>query len=213
MGLRVAVLEDDGFTRLTLVSALRAIGLDVVIESGSPSEIVKQQGICRPQIALLDLHLGPGPTGLDVALQMRSINRHLGLVFISSFDDPRLLNPNLPALPDGSVYLKKSRINDMGVLKDAIKAAVDSGSPAPDQGTSPLAKLTNTQIETLKLMALGLSNVEIARRRFVTERSVEIAIARLAKKIGVEKDASINQRVHIANVYFRAIGQHLNVDD
>jgi DNA-binding NarL/FixJ family response regulator len=55
-------------------------------------------------------------------------------------------------------------------------------------------------------MAQGLSNAEIAKRRFVTEKSVETAIARLAKIMGVESDPSRNQRVHMAKVYFRALG-------
>jgi DNA-binding NarL/FixJ family response regulator len=55
-------------------------------------------------------------------------------------------------------------------------------------------------------MAQGLSNAEISKRRFVTEKSVETSIARLAKVMGLTNDPGQNQRVHMARVYFRALG-------
>lgn len=207
MKLRAAVVEDDGFTRITLVSALRSLGIDVVMETGSASEAILQFDAVRPQLAILDLHLGNGPTGIDVAIAMREKSRNIGILFLSSFDDPRLLNPNLPKIPVGSIYLTKGQVSDINVLKNAVRGAVDRNAAILEPSISEISILSDVQIETLKLMAQGLSNAEIAKRRFVTERSIEIAISRLAKKLGVSKDASINQRVHIANVYFRAIGQ------
>ncbi len=212
MTLRVAVVEDDAFTRITLVSALRSLGLDVVMETGSASEAILKFDAVRPQLAILDLHLGNGPTGIDVAIAMREKSRNIGILFLSSFDDPRLLNPNLPKLPIGSIYLTKGQVSDIDVLKDGVRNALNRNDAILEPSYSGLSSLSDVQIETLKLMAQGLSNAEIAKRRFVTERSIEIAISRLAKKLGVSKDASINQRVHIANVYFRAIGQ-LKTDD
>jgi DNA-binding NarL/FixJ family response regulator len=95
------------------------------------------------------------------------------------------------------------------VLKDALAQSL---SKLPIRGALPkdtlLGGLSNIQLETLRLMSQGLSNAEIAKRRSVTEKAVELAIARLAKSLGIQKDSSRNQRVHIANVYFRAIGQN-----
>jgi two-component system nitrate/nitrite response regulator NarL len=216
MQMRVALVEDDAFTRLTLASSLRAQGLQVVIDTGSPSEALKEFSDARPHVALLDLHLGKGPTGIDLANAFRSQTPQIGIVFLTSFEEPRLLNPNLPPLPFRSVYLNKSKINDIWTILEALKAAVskDEKLPSTPRGLeSPIASLTDVQLETLRLMAQGLSNAEIAKRRTVTEKSVELAISRLAKTLGVEKDSTINQRVHMANVYFRALGQMKNVTE
>ena len=208
---RVAIVEDDALTRLTLASALRANGMTVVIETSSGSQAVKEYDMARPHVALLDLHLGTGPTGIDVAVALRAKSPTIGIVFLSSFEDPRLLNANLPPLPLRSVYLTKNQISDIGVLKDAIAQSV---SKLPIRSAVPkdtlLGGLSNIQLETLRLMSQGLSNAEIAKRRSVTEKAVELAIARLAKTLGIQKDSTRNQRVHIANVYFRAIGQTKN---
>ena len=72
----------------------------------------------------------------------------------------------------------------------------------PDEASG----LTDAQVDTLRLLAAGLSNAEIARARFVTEKSVEQAIARAAKRLGVVATTSVNQRVSLARAYFRLIG-------
>lgn len=214
--MRVALVEDDAFTRLTLASSLRVQGIQVVIDTGSASEALKEFSEARPHVALLDLHLGKGPTGIDLANAFRYLSPQIGLVFLTSFEEPRLLNPSLPPLPFRSVYLNKSKINDIWTILEALKASVskDAKLPSTPRGLeSPIAALSDVQLETLRLMAQGLSNAEIAKRRTVTEKSVELAISRLAKTLGVEKDSTINQRVHMANVYFRALGQMKNVSE
>lgn len=214
MQMRVALVEDDAFTRLTVASSLRAQGIQVVIDTGSASEALQEFDKAKPHVALLDLHLGKGPTGIDLANAFRSQAPNIGIVFLSSFEDPRLLNPSLPPLPFRSVYLHKNNISDIWNILEALKISIDKTeriSTGVKATSSPIAALTDVQLETLRLMAQGLSNVEIAKRRSVTEKSVELAISRLAKTLGVEKDATINQRVHMANVYFRALGQIKNV--
>lgn len=214
MQLRVAIVEDDAFTRLTLASALRAQGIEVVIDTGSATEALKDIDRAQPHAALLDLHLGKGPTGIDLANEFRSRFPNLGIVFLSSFENPRLLNPHLPPMPYRSIYLQKNEIGDILKIKEALRVSVDRTQrlPNPSASTpSPIARLSDVQLETLRLMSQGLSNSEIAKRRNVTEKSVELSISRLAKTLGVEKNATINQRVHMANVYFRALGQMKNV--
>jgi DNA-binding NarL/FixJ family response regulator len=92
-------------------------------------------------------------------------------------------------------------------LVAAVELAVTGkGKTASPESKAELGKLTSTQVETLRYLAEGLSNAEIAKKRFVTERSVEVAISRIAKALGLGPDATRNQRVHMAKVYFRASG-------
>jgi DNA-binding NarL/FixJ family response regulator len=87
-------------------------------------------------------------------------------------------------------------------------AHTGKGKTASPGGRTVLGKLTATQVETLRYLAEGLSNAEIAKKRFVTERSIEVAISRIAKSLGLAPDATRNQRVHMAKVYFRSSGGH-----
>jgi DNA-binding NarL/FixJ family response regulator len=224
MPVRIAVVEDDAFTRLTLAESLRAQGLEVVLVTDSAVEALREIPALGVHAVLLDLHLGAGPTGIDLAVALRSRQPRLGIVLLTTFDDPRLLSSTLPDPPPGTRYVTKRSLGSMedliAVLRDAIGAvgltrdaetsAVPGSAQAPDDDAAAsnggFRELSDVQLETLRLVARGHSNAEIARRRGVTERAVEAAITRLARHFGVTADAALNQRVHLAQVYFRSLG-------
>ena len=207
MNLRVCVVEDDALTRLALTTALRSKGITISFEAGAASEAIRLSMQVISDVAVLDLHLGEGPTGLDVAQALRRKSPGIGIVFLTSFDDPRLLNPSLPSLPGGAQYLTKNSIKDVSTLYEAVLlAASGKGKTATIGKSGETSVLSSTQIETLKLVSEGLTNAEIAKKRFVTEKSVEVSITRIAKALGLSPDVTKNQRVHMAKAFFRASG-------
>jgi two-component system nitrate/nitrite response regulator NarL len=207
--LRALVVEDDSLTRLSLVAALEKSGIFVAAHTSTAGEAIAEASKTRPNVALLDLHLGNGPTGIDVARALRRTDPSIGIVFLTSYDDPRLLTPSLPPLPAGSRYLTKRSVTDLKILLDAIGASMSTKRSAASQHIAAFGDLSDVQIETLRLVAQGLSNAEIAKRRFVKPKSVELTISRVAKALGIAQDSSQNQRVHIAKVYFRAVGSEV----
>jgi DNA-binding NarL/FixJ family response regulator len=207
MPVRALVVEDDPFTRISVVAALQQYGYQVVVDESSPSEAVLRAKTTRPDVAVLDLHLGAGATGLDVAQALRRMNPRIGIVLLTSFEDPRLLSSGLPAVPRGTIYLTKQSVTKMSQLKSAISDSLVFDSQLARIPLNPaFGSLTDVQVETLKLVAEGLSNSEIAIQRSVSQKSIEQTIARVAKALGITPDSKSNQRVHIARVYFRSIG-------
>ena len=209
----IMVIEDDSFTRSTLCAALRSLGLNVVAESGSSREALVLGRTHLPSAALIDLDLGKGPTGIDLAIALRKIKRDIGIVFLTSYDDPRFLRPNLPLLPVGSQYLVKKSVAEIATVTRAIENAIlsakqtGSGSRALQSGGGvQLSELTSIQIETLRLVSQGLTNSEIAKQRFINVKSVEQTINRVAKILDLPQDITHNQRVHMARVFFRSSG-------
>ena len=209
----IMIVEDDSFTRSTLCAALQSLGLNVIADSGSAKEALVLGRTHMPNVALIDLDLGKGPTGIDLAHALRHIKRDIGIVFLTSYDDPRFLRPNLPPLPVGSQYLVKKSVGDIATVTRSIQNAITSvkqilaGSRAQksDAGVH-VSELTNTQIETLRLVSQGLTNSEIAKQRFITVKSVEQTINRIAKILNLPQDITHNQRVHMARVFFRSSG-------
>ena len=209
----IMVIEDDSFTRSTLSAALRSLDLNVVAESGSSREALVLGRTHLPSAALIDLDLGKGPTGIDLAIALRKIKRDIGIVFLTSYDDPRFLRPNLPPLPVGSQYLVKKSVGQIATVTRAIENAIlsakqtGSGSRALQSGGGvQLSELTSIQIETLRLVSQGLTNSEIAKQRFINVKSVEQTINRVAKILDLPQDITHNQRVHMARVFFRSSG-------
>lgn len=200
---KVLVVEDDSFTRLSLVASLELNGIKTLEASDAASALALSSK--EPlAAALIDLHLGQGPNGLDLAIELRKQKPKIGLVFLSSFSSPRLLIPRAE-LPTGAIYLTKRKIKDSRAIIAALNQSL-SGKATDQTPNEGLAALTGEQLETLKLLAEGLSNQEIAKRRFVTERSVEKAISRIAKTLLPEGDQSQNQRVMLAKAYLKEAG-------
>lgn len=209
---RVMVVEDDSFMRSMVISALQMQDMDVVAESQSASFAMKTASLIRPDIAILDLNLGSGPTGIDLAIALRGVLPRIGIVLLTSYEDPRLHRPNLPQLPAGSIYMKKGDVSKVEVLIRAVNKALDySVKRGKIVDTEParkseLASFTDVQIETMRLVAQGLSNAQIASTRNVSEKSVEQTISRLAAIFGIKSNKEKNQRVEITNRYNQLSG-------
>lgn len=204
MKLKVAIVEDDQFMRAILAKSLDQDNIEVSFTASSASEAIELAKSISLSVALLDLHLGKGPNGIDLAHQLRKINPKIGIVFLTSFDDPRLLVPG-STIPAGAIYLVKKNVTDLNLLTNTLyQAAI--GKPSKNEGETIFGKFTDIQIETIRLVALGYSNAEIAKLRHITPGSVENSIARLAKTLGLDKDLAKNQRVHIAKVFFKSVG-------
>ena len=204
MGRTVLLVEDDNLVRAALAAGLTHHGF-AVTAVGDARAAMDAFVTITPEVAVLDLHLGAGPTGLDLAVGMRERSPDLGLVLLTSFSDPRLLRTSLDTIPAGMLYLVKQSVDDLALLAAAIESASEAAhSPAT---AAPRSPLTSAQADTLRLLAAGLSNSEIARVRVVTEATVEKTIARTAQALGIAYEEGVNQRVALARAYFQLIGR------
>ncbi len=211
--LRVLMVDDDPFTRSMLAASLQVIGCYVSI-SGTASDALRLmrsfEPSAAPNIALLDLDLGEGPTGIDLATILREEFPSIGIVILSTYSDPRLIGSAQQALPQGSLYLMKQSVVDSGVLENAfqevLSGAHGESGVANSFPSSPLQSLSNAQLEIMRLVASGLSNSEIAKRQWMTEPAVEKAIARLCKKMKLKFEKDKNQRVMVALAYHEFTG-------
>ena len=209
---RLILVEDDAFTRATLGDALAHQGFDVRARVGTAGEALAAQKDFEPQVAVLDLDLGIGPTGIDVAVALRSKNPKIGIVFLTTYKDPRLIESNLPNLPEGAIYLNKMEMNSTSLIAMQISLATLkplAKRSLPWARSGPLSAMSTVQIEIMKEIAEGLSTTEIARSRGVSEQAIDKSISRISKHLGIPKSADTNQRVQIVRAYFANKGQGL----
>ena len=207
---RLILVEDDAFTRATLGDALVLQGFDVKARVATAAEALAAQNEFDPQVAVLDLDLGIGPTGIDVAIALRSRNPRIGIVFLTTYKDPRLIESNLPSLPEGAIYLNKMEMSSTSAIAGQISSALLKPlmrRTFPWNRNSPLSALSTLQIEIMKEIAEGLSTSEIARARGVSEQAIDKSISRISKHLGIPKSADTHQRVQIVRAYFESKGQ------
>ena len=117
---RVILIEDDLFTRSTLSALLTHRGFEVVGQTESVEEALMLQGLYSPEVALVDLDLGPGPNGIDIATALRRVNPNIGVVMLTTFIDPRFTGKNNLPIPKGARFLTKGELNDVSVLVTSI---------------------------------------------------------------------------------------------
>jgi DNA-binding NarL/FixJ family response regulator len=206
--LKLLIVEDESMMSHALATSLKNFGLAEIETANSASTAMQLFRSFQPNVCLLDIELRVGPTGIDVSHAMRRLNPNVGIVFLTSLADPRLVDSKIPELPEGSTYLMKSAVKNIEEIVDSLKS-VQPGNPKTSKSKvdQNFLDLTNTQFEIMRLIAQGNSNIEISKIRVTTVKSTENAIARLAKKMGIPNSTSASQRVLIARRYSELTGK------
>lgn len=205
---RVLLVDDDPFTLMMLARTINTSGCNVVAEASTATGAMRAAREHAPAAAVLDLDLGEGPTGIDLAHGLRGINARIGIVMLSTYEEPRYMGHRQQPLPEGSLYLVKKTVVDPEVLSRAIAMSIDPMVLAGQVSAGGVlkSKLSDNQIEIMRLVAAGHSNTEIARRQSLTVPAVEKAVARLIKQLDLQATAEQNQRVMIAQTYYQLTG-------
>lgn len=205
--IQVIVVEDDAFTRAALGPALGSHNINVVSSSDRAQSALLAVDIHQVDVAILDLDLGSGPTGLDIAYLLRQKNPNIGIIFLTSYSDPRLLGHGIDELPKGSRYITKSKISNIQELVALIVQAKNSPLLTNFRPASLRSSLTDNQVAILKLISEGLTTSQIASRLHVSEKAVEAAITRLNKVLNIDKLEQKNLRIQLVNAYYALTGK------
>lgn len=204
---RVLVVDNDPFTLTSLVNALENNQLVVAGRASTAREALVAQREGEVDVALLDLDLGIGPNGIDLAHALRARSPDIGLVLLSTYRDPRLLAPGMLKPPRGMAYLSKGDVDDFGRVAALVRAAAMAPLHIRVNRESRPANLTESQREVLKMVAEGHSTGAIAASRGVGPKAIEQAISRLAEILGVRRGGSTNQRVLLTRAYLELTGK------
>lgn len=204
--LNVLLVEDHDFTRVTVQGALASRGFAVRAHA-SPREALADT--TDFQVAILDLDLGVGPTGIDLAHALRRDRPKIGLILLTSYADPRLAVAGLPALPPGCAYICKENVADLSSLMEAAFAV--ARAPFAPRSTrlrvaEGLIPLTDVQIEVLAAVATGATSAQIAKERGVTPGAIEQTLARICERLTIPRDEGTNQRILLVREYHRLCG-------
>jgi two-component system invasion response regulator UvrY len=209
---RVLIVEDDVFTRTTLTSALTSHGVEVVLATDNAKSALDLVTNKQIDLALLDLDLGTGPTGLDIATALRRKDNNIGIIFITSYSDPRLIGSNNPELPVGSRYLTKSSVSNINILINLIIQTKQNPLQKSNTFVAKKVDLTKQQIEIMRLIAAGYSSSKIAQELEVSEKTVESIISKINKSLGITRLDQKNLRVQMVKAYYALTGKQVTRD-
>ena len=205
----IVVVENESLLRDLIARSLETAGFHVSTAANA-ADAKRAVKAADPDVCVVDIELGPGPNGFDLADYLSREAPDVGVVFLTNLPDPRFANRDAKTVTQNQAYLRKSQLVDSKELVEAVNAVlkeVDVENFRHDKDMErPLAALSRRQISVLKLVAEGHSNHQIAEQRGTTVRAVEGMVSRIFQALGVEAQGLGNARVEATRLYLSAAG-------
>ena len=204
----ILVVEDDPMTRVLLADMLKSAGFIALMAADAAS--AQHMFMANdPDAAILDVDLGHGINGFDLADAFRRRSPALAILFLTHLPDPRCVSRASASLPHGAAYLRKDQLFDKGILLTALEAAlcgeVTTEHRHDRTADRPNEALSRTQVEVMHLVAQGHSSSDIAQARGTNVRTVQYVIARSLERMNIDPKSEIaSRRTAIAN-FLRAV--------
>jgi two-component system response regulator DevR len=194
--IRVFHLDDHELLRVGLGTVIEHCPeLELVGQAASADDAMARIPIARPDVVILDIELGDGPSGIEVCREIRSRWPEIHCLMLTAHGDDESLFSSIMAGASGFL-LKGVRA---AALVEAVEAVASGRSlldaemtarvfdrlrNGPRRGEPPL---TAREEEILGLIAGGATNREIGARLYLAEKTVRNYVSGLLAKLGVQR--------------------------
>ena len=165
-------------------------GFEVVAEAGTAEDALRYVRAHRPQVLVLDLNRPGNDNSLDAIPEVEASGDGTRVVVLTMQEDPEFARR---ALGNGAAgYVLKEAADDE--LVEAVRRAAAGDTylnprlgaalaAAPPKPAGPPDDLTEREVEILRLIALGHTNVEIGEQLYLSVRTVESHRAHIQQKL------------------------------
>lgn len=203
--MRIVIGEDSALFREGLARLLLDAGHEIVGKAADAPELIALVRRERPELAIVDVRMPPDGTD-DGARAARAIRAELPEVAIVLLSQHVETKHSLELVRGGRFgYLLKDRVLDVDDFSDTLSRVAAGGSALDPEVVArllgshsqdhPLPVLTGRELEVLALMAEGRTNVGIARRLWLTQRTVETHVSNIMAKLGLAATDEDHRRV------------------
>jgi DNA-binding NarL/FixJ family response regulator len=196
--LRVLVCDDHALFRRGLQMVLdQEEDLELVGEASDGVEVVAKAQELMPDVILMDVRM-PKRSGIEAASEIKETLPHVKILMLTISDEEADHNEAIKAGASGyllkeipieevadairSVWAGQSRISPSMASKLLTEFAAMSKA-SEDKPPMPAPRLTEREMEVLRLVAQGLNNRDIAKQLFISENTVKNHIRNILEKL------------------------------
>lgn len=187
MTVKILLADDHPLTRSGIAEFVkRESTFELVAEAENGLDAWEKIQTLKPNVALLDIRM-PGMDGVTVAQKVKNEGMNTAIVMLTSYDAQQYVIASLRAGARGFVLKTVSpkelttAINT--VAKGGLYLDPEVASVMGEQDFIP-EQLSVREREVLLLAAKGLSSKEVAKRLFISERTVQTHLASIYDKLG-----------------------------
>ena len=195
--LKVLIADDHALFRRGLQMVLKQEpDIEVVGEAGDGHEAIEKASELMPDVVLMDVRM-PKRSGIEATERIKDLLPHVKILMLTISDEEADLYDAIKAGASGyllkeisidevadairSVWAGQSRISPSMASKLLTEFAAIS-KRAEERQQLPAPRLTEREMEVLKLVAQGMNNREIAKDLFISENTVKNHIRNILEK-------------------------------
>ena len=196
--IRVLVVDDHALFRRGLQMVLgQEPDIAVVGEAGDGSEALELASALLPDIVLMDVRM-PRRSGIEACSAIKDVVPSAKIVMLTISDDEADLYEAIKAGASGYL-LKEISIDEVAAAIRSVAGGQSLISPSmaskllaefammikkgDERQQVPAPRLTDRELEVLKLVAKGLNNRDIAKELFISENTVKNHIRNILEKL------------------------------
>lgn len=203
--LRIVIAEDSVLFREGLARLLTESGHEITDAVGDAPSLLTAIDHHVPDLAIVDVRMPPTMTddGARAAHALRAQHPEQAILLLSQHVETRHALDMVST--GGFGYLLKDRVLRVNDFLDAVERVAGGGSAldpsvvaalvAPRRRDDRLSTLSVRQLEVLELVAEGRTNMAIAQRLVVTERTVEAHMRSILQKLQIDDSGDSHRRV------------------
>jgi len=213
LSIRVLVADDQSMVRAGFRMLLsRDAEIDVVAEACNGVEAVDKAARFEPTVVLMDIQM-PELDGIEATRRILAADGAIRILILTTFDLDEYLYEALRAGASGFVLkddppeqlLAAIRTIARGdaLLSPAVTKRVIEQFTRTPRATPPKAldELTERELDVFRLIARGLSNVEIGRELYISDTTVKTHITHILQKLDLRDRVQAVVLAHEIGLY------------
>jgi DNA-binding LytR/AlgR family response regulator len=100
--LKIMIVEDEPIIADEIEATVEDLGYSVVAKIIHGKDVMDAFGKCEPDVVLMDINLGKGPDGIQLATEIKQ-RRNIPLIFLTSYSDKTTIDRAKQVNPDGYI--------------------------------------------------------------------------------------------------------------